>query len=1616
MFVSLLSGSDHSSLTSAFGMYYTGRSLSIAETTRVEDLEASADILGRLPQDADLTLRDIYSILICHTIQSTGCLPGASLDEIVQAFMLHVSLLELCPLTERHLPFLPEPSTSESLQEAQDFLRHFSDAARILLVSEILGRKASFVNITRGLTWNLYDLIDGRLFFAVLHRLKEGQPFPKEAIQRANQLISLATSRSTESATNAAILVAETPSPTPRKAATKTFSVLPFSHPIIDKYLHEIDLAEVAEGPDSVTDLIVRDLTHWHNSKSISPKTLPPRKGFYARKRHQKLMADIEAYSRSLTNVGGGNLVRETIVVETSSQKGREKLKSAISRSGIAKENDKGIHSETKKIQQRRQKPGGKEAARLAAQKLQKTKTEKRRVEAAAHWASTVANLENNGSLSHLTRYLKAEAFLGRSSKDDLAALGGEVELYLCHLLGIIWLNKAGPPHQRQDGMYLLATVWKYLQSSIQNPVSLPVKEGVLKISSLLRMPSIPITIEPQDHQNKLSFQLEYEPFERAGGLVNDYRALQLEYGGPYMDRRFGSQPDDRVSFEPDKWQREVLDYIDTKNSSLLVIAPTSAGKTFISFYAMKKVLEESDDAVLVYVAPTKALVNQIAAEINAHYSKSYRGKAGKSVYGIHTRDYRINNPTGCQILVTVPHILQIMLLSAANAVGPNAWSTRIRRIIFDEIHSIGQAEDGVIWEQLLLMAPCPIIALSATVGNPDEFGDWLAKSQMKKGFQLRTVVHGTRYSELRKFIYTWSSGEKIEEGMETRQTVPVPGLDEGDHGESERGGSSSFQFLHPIVALSERNKDALNDISFEARDLFTLWKVMKTLLTDEEIRELCVPDPNSSLPDIITKLNVTHWESRMKNALRRLMNKKPSVFRKVRSHFESVPTHNRGSPNPKADKISSSKSHIYSLPKLAHELNRRGALPALVFNYDRLECEKCAKVILEQLVQAEDKWKASSPEWTHKLREYKAWKETQAKKSGNAKKDVLVRGRNKDGDGEGLSKFDMLREASADHDRWERFDENAPLEAFSFANHSKLQISELEDIIHSMLEEEILEPMGWMELGLRRGIGVHHAGMNRRYRQTVEMLFRRGYLRLVIATGTLAMGINMPCKTVIFSGDSVFLTAQNYRQSSGRAGRRGFDLLGNVVFNGISRQRVHEIVASRLPALRGQFPISTTLVLRLFGLLHGTNNSDFATRSVDALLSQTRLYLGGPESEDSVRHHLRFSIEYLRRQRLLSATGEPINFAGLVSHLYFTENAVFAFHSLLKGGYFHRLCGRMESKPEETLLQLVHVLCHLFNRVPVKRTEELVEAVHRSSSMVFLPELPEEAKMLLMQHNNETLSIFKGYVSSYISHSLSDKPDRTLPFTHTTVGGKSESPMLGENAPRAIIRSPFVALSGFDDDFTSIHDLCSTVRGGVFLEESAIPYIPIWRVDPDAPELNAYIYDFYKHGSMNTLKHDNRIKGSDVWFYLKDFSLTLSTIVTGLEALIHGEDRPDDEDSMLKGPENEAEARALGAADVPPDAASDLPTVGSTETRKPNHDGTRKTPQHVNENWDDDDNDSDNDQGGSAHDGEAGNEDSPPPPRPPLHTKQQGDLLTVLRGFTSLRDDFDEKFRKVWA
>lgn len=110
----------------------------------------------------------------------------------------------------------------------------------------------------------------------------------------------------------------------------------------------------------------------------------------------------------------------------------------------------------------------------------------------------------------------------------------------------------------------------------------------------------------------------------------------------------------------------------------------------------------------------------------------------------------------------------------------------------------------------------------------------------------------------------------------------------------------------------------------------------------------------------------------------------------------------------------------------------------------------------------------------------------------------------------------------------------------------------------------------------LRRGIGVHHAGMLPKYRRLVERLSQTGLLKVICGTDTLGVGINVPIRTVLFTGlakyDGVkqrILKSREFHQIAGRAGRAGFDTIGTVVIEAPE----HEIENWRLRQRAGSDP-----------------------------------------------------------------------------------------------------------------------------------------------------------------------------------------------------------------------------------------------------------------------------------------------------------------------------------------------------------------------------------------------------------------------------------------------------------
>ena len=132
-----------------------------------------------------------------------------------------------------------------------------------------------------------------------------------------------------------------------------------------------------------------------------------------------------------------------------------------------------------------------------------------------------------------------------------------------------------------------------------------------------------------------------------------------------------------------------------------------------------------------------------------------------------------------------------------------------------------------------------------------------------------------------------------------------------------------------------------------------------------------------------------------------------------------------------------------------------------------------------------------------------------------------------------------------------------------------------------------------WLD-GLRRGIAAHHAGMLPAFKEVVEELFAAGLVRAVFATETLALGINMPARTVViekldkWNGEThANLTAGEYTQLTGRAGRRGIDVEGHAVVlwqPGMDPDAVAGLASTRTYPLNSSFRPSYNMAVNLTG------------------------------------------------------------------------------------------------------------------------------------------------------------------------------------------------------------------------------------------------------------------------------------------------------------------------------------------------------------------------------------------------------------------------------------------------
>ncbi|MGB8963084.1 MAG: DEAD/DEAH box helicase [Pseudonocardiaceae bacterium] len=208
-------------------------------------------------------------------------------------------------------------------------------------------------------------------------------------------------------------------------------------------------------------------------------------------------------------------------------------------------------------------------------------------------------------------------------------------------------------------------------------------------------------------------------------------------------------------------------------------------------------------------------------------------------------------------------------------------------------------------------------------------------------------------------------------------------------------------------------------------------------------------------------------------------------------------------------------------------------------------------------------------------------------------------------------------------------------------------------------LPEGDLGVLGFWEWrdALERGVAAHHAGMLPAFKETVEQLFVRGLVRAVFATETLALGINMPARTVVlerlvkYNGEAhVDLTPGEYTQLTGRAGRRGIDVEGHAVVlwqPGVDPTQVAGLASTRTYPLRSSFRPGYNMAVNLVdrvgvaagrALLERSFAQFQADRSVVGMARQIdRNTEGLAGYAESMVCHLGDFTEYARLRRQIS-------------------------------------------------------------------------------------------------------------------------------------------------------------------------------------------------------------------------------------------------------------------------------------------------------------------------------------------------------------------------------------------
>jgi len=571
-----------------------------------------------------------------------------------------------------------------------------------------------------------------------------------------------------------------------------------------------------------------------------------------------------------------------------------------------------------------------------------------------------------------------------------------------------------------------------------------------------------------------------------------------------------------------DQWQIDTLRLIEQKKD-IIVCARTSMGKTWLAMYPGLSGMRT------LFIVPTKPLVYQVASI----FTKFLNGKTSMITKDIFS--YKKDD---------------IVVVGTPNDIETNLHKIRkeFDVVVCDEIHNLNNY-DGDSYERLikLFSKKSKILALSATIGNSEELGNWF---QSLTGRNANVVKYSTRFLNLQRHV--WTSGNVMNK-------------------------------LHPFACLtmSQINDEFLDsNLPLTPYDNIQAYKALCDEFGEEKMTHLNIdvvfPDNDKRLTLNDSKV----YEDLLKKEILKLKQSHPTKLQNILDKFSR-------------DVEKLEDVNLYSL---VMAIKNSKMTPCIMFQLNKGYCKEIFEKIvyyLEKLEVLNYPFHYDSLEWHHKYYE-KHMKTAEdfeknivlGQNDESITKDQLKEEKMKDFQKRALREYQKAVEAKYDcyinqiNKNGETTEKVKKIQIVNLKKDLKIKLEYTEirnyDIFEkhpdfcmgsyaSMTADEIrvirkkmcrklgikIDYNNIFIQGLKRGIGIYTEDMPDVYNQTIQLLAQNAELGFIISDRILGLGINMPIRTCCLLGykDSVYFSENDYQQFIGRAGRRGLDKEGHVVY-----------------------------------------------------------------------------------------------------------------------------------------------------------------------------------------------------------------------------------------------------------------------------------------------------------------------------------------------------------------------------------------------------------------------------------------------------------------------------------